>query len=86
MWTLIKGAFWFSLVLVALPLFNPESSERLENGPMMMSHLYANVDRKFAKLERTHWAFLAPKLKKVLVSLITSLIINLAMTSSLAAI
>lgn len=33
MWTLIKGAFWFSLVLVALPLFSPDSAERLESGP-----------------------------------------------------
>ena len=33
MWTLIKGAFWFSLVLIALPLFNPESSDRLAEGP-----------------------------------------------------
>ena len=33
MWTLIKGTFWFSLVLIALPLFNSESSDRLEQGP-----------------------------------------------------
>jgi hypothetical protein len=37
MWTLIKGAFWFSLVLIALPLFNPESAERLESGPTFES-------------------------------------------------
>lgn len=37
MWTLLKGAFWFSLVLVALPLFSPESSERLETGPTFES-------------------------------------------------
>lgn len=33
----MKGAFWFSLVLIALPLFNPESSERLETGPTFES-------------------------------------------------
>lgn len=37
MWTLMKGAFWFSLVLIALPLFSPESTERLETGPTFES-------------------------------------------------
>lgn len=33
MWTLIKGSFWFSLVLVLLPVFHSGSSERLANAP-----------------------------------------------------
>ena len=33
MWTLIKGSFWFSLVLVLLPVFSSGSSERLANAP-----------------------------------------------------
>lgn len=33
MWFLIKGTFWFSLVLVLLPFLSPESASKLENGP-----------------------------------------------------
>ena len=33
MWFLIKGTFWFSLVLVLLPFLNAESSAKLEKGP-----------------------------------------------------
>jgi hypothetical protein len=33
MWFLIKGSFWFSLVLIALPLFDSGSRETLENAP-----------------------------------------------------
>lgn len=33
MWTILKGCFWFSLVLIALPLFDAESTKRLESGP-----------------------------------------------------
>lgn len=33
MWTILKGCFWFSLVLIALPLFDAESTQRLEAGP-----------------------------------------------------
>jgi hypothetical protein len=33
MWFLIKGSFWFGLVLVLLPLFSSESSTRLANDP-----------------------------------------------------
>lgn len=33
MWFLIKGSFWFSLVLIALPLFDPGSREALEDAP-----------------------------------------------------
>lgn len=33
MWFLIKGTFWFSLVLVLLPFLDPSSSATLENGP-----------------------------------------------------
>jgi hypothetical protein len=33
MWFLIKTAFWFSLVLVLLPLFNSQSTTRLQNEP-----------------------------------------------------
>ena len=33
MWFLIKGTFWFSLVLVLLPFLNAESSAKLERGP-----------------------------------------------------
>ncbi|WP_132955568.1 DUF5330 domain-containing protein [Rhizobium sp. BK251] len=33
MYFLIRTAFWFSLVLVALPLFSTQSTERLENDP-----------------------------------------------------
>ena len=30
MWLLIRGAFWFSLVLVMLPIFDQEAASRLE--------------------------------------------------------
>ncbi|MFD1327580.1 DUF5330 domain-containing protein [Mycoplana ramosa] len=33
MWFLIKGAFWFSLVLVLLPLFDNEAATKLQHGP-----------------------------------------------------
>ena len=33
MWFLIKGTFWFSLVLVLLPFLNAESAATLEKGP-----------------------------------------------------
>ena len=33
MWFLIKGTFWFSLVLVLLPFLNAESTATLEKGP-----------------------------------------------------
>jgi hypothetical protein len=33
MWFLIKGTFWFSLVLVLLPFIDAESSAKLEKGP-----------------------------------------------------
>lgn len=33
MWTLFKGCLWFSLVLIALPLFDADSTKRLEQGP-----------------------------------------------------
>ncbi|GMB81112.1 DUF5330 domain-containing protein [Shinella zoogloeoides] len=33
MWFLIKGTFWFSLVLVLLPFLDPESSDKLNKGP-----------------------------------------------------
>ncbi len=35
MWLLIKGSFWFGLVLVLLPLFSSESSTRLANDPQI---------------------------------------------------
>ena len=33
MWFLIKGTFWFSMVLVLLPFIDAESSAKLEKGP-----------------------------------------------------
>ncbi|MCV9963435.1 DUF5330 domain-containing protein [Pararhizobium sp. BT-229] len=33
MWFLIKGTFWFSLVLVLLPFLDPSSSTTLDRGP-----------------------------------------------------
>jgi hypothetical protein len=33
MWFLIRTAFWFSLVLVLLPVFSQQSTSRLENDP-----------------------------------------------------
>lgn len=35
MWFLIKGTFWFSLVLVLLPFLDAESSAKLEKGPAL---------------------------------------------------
>lgn len=35
MWFLIRGLFWFSLVLVALPFFDGEASKKLENAPQV---------------------------------------------------
>lgn len=35
MWLLIKGSFWFGIVLVLLPLFSSESSTRLANDPQI---------------------------------------------------
>jgi hypothetical protein len=31
MWFLIKGTFWFSLVLIMLPIFDREATDRLQN-------------------------------------------------------
>ena len=33
MWFLLKGTFWFSMVLVLIPFLNAESSAKLEKGP-----------------------------------------------------
>ena len=33
MWFLIKGSFWFSLVLIALPFIDAESGKALEDAP-----------------------------------------------------
>lgn len=33
MWFMIKGAFWFSLVLIALPMLSPQSREALDGAP-----------------------------------------------------
>ena len=33
MWFLIRGAFWFSLVLVMLPIFDQEATDRLADEP-----------------------------------------------------
>jgi hypothetical protein len=33
MWFLIKGSFWFSLVLIALPFLDQNSREALEDAP-----------------------------------------------------
>ena len=33
MWFLIRGAFWFSLVLVMLPIFDQDATDRLANEP-----------------------------------------------------
>ncbi|MDF1607298.1 DUF5330 domain-containing protein [Hoeflea sp. YIM 152468] len=33
MWFLIKGSFWFSLVLIALPFLDTSSQEALEQAP-----------------------------------------------------
>lgn len=33
MWFLIRAAFWFSLVLVLLPLFDNESTQKLQDAP-----------------------------------------------------
>ena len=35
MWFLIKGSFWFGLVLVLLSVFSTESSDKLANGPQL---------------------------------------------------
>jgi hypothetical protein len=35
MWFLIKASFWFGLVLVLLPLFSPESTNRLASDPQV---------------------------------------------------
>lgn len=35
MWFLIKTAFWFSLVLVLLPIFSSESANRTQNAPQV---------------------------------------------------
>ena len=35
MWFLIKGSFWFSLVLIALPVFDSSSREALEGAPSL---------------------------------------------------
>lgn len=33
MWFLIRGAFWFSLVLVMLPIFDQDATDRLAKEP-----------------------------------------------------
>lgn len=33
MWFVIKGGFWFSLVLIMLPLFDSSSADKLQDGP-----------------------------------------------------
>ena len=33
LWFLIRGAFWFSLVLVMLPIFDQDATDRLANEP-----------------------------------------------------
>ena len=33
MWFLIKGSFWFSLVLIALPFLDTGSPEAADNAP-----------------------------------------------------
>ncbi|PWW02193.1 hypothetical protein DFR52_102861 [Hoeflea marina] len=33
MWFMIKGAFWFSLVLIALPMLSPQSQAELDGAP-----------------------------------------------------
>lgn len=33
MWFLIKGSFWFGLVLVLLPIFDRDATGKLEAGP-----------------------------------------------------
>ncbi|WFR96203.1 DUF5330 domain-containing protein [Rhizobium tumorigenes] len=35
MWFLIKTAFWFSLVLVLLPVFSSQSTNRTQNNPQV---------------------------------------------------
>lgn len=35
MWFLIKSAFWFTVVLMLLPLANPATEARLESGPQV---------------------------------------------------
>ncbi|OWV88056.1 hypothetical protein ATY78_22405 [Rhizobium sp. R635] len=35
MWFLIKGSFWFGLVLVLLSVFSTESSDKLASGPQL---------------------------------------------------
>lgn len=35
MWFLIKGSFWFSLVLIALPLLDSGSREALKDAPQL---------------------------------------------------
>ncbi len=35
MWFLIKTAFWFSLVLVLLPIFSSQSANRTQNNPQV---------------------------------------------------
>ena len=43
MWFLIRGAFWFSLVLVMLPIFDQDATDRLskENGVELTDALSA---------------------------------------------
>lgn len=35
MWFLIRGVFWFSLVLIALPFFDGEAQKKLEGAPQV---------------------------------------------------
>lgn len=49
MWWLIKGSFWFSLVLILIPLFSTASSERLANAPPMeMADAFSAVTGAYA--------------------------------------
>jgi hypothetical protein len=35
MWFLIRGAFWFTMVLVALPFFDGEAQQKLQGAPQV---------------------------------------------------
>ena len=49
MWWLIKGSFWFSLILILIPLFNTASSERLAHAPPMeMADAFTAVTGAYA--------------------------------------
>ncbi len=51
MWWMIKGSFWFSLVLVLLPFFSAGSSDRLANAPPVeMGDAFAAASGAYAYL------------------------------------